>query len=239
MAESSAAVQRRRRRRGFLIAVLAVVALSLTQAYVVKAYQVPSESMQPTLRHDGAFSDRFLVNRLAYLSEDPRVGDVIVFARPDTWGDEQEHGVLRRIAGALGDVLGVGPSNVDPIVKRVIGTTGQTVRCCDEEGRLLVDERPLEERYVENDLPFVRSELDCAAGAPRCFPAVTVPAGMLLVAGDDRTRSDDSLTRCREAGASGEDCARLVPLDDVVGEAFAVIFPFDRLGQELQARPLG
>lgn len=62
----------------FLVALAVALALSV-QAYAVKPYRIPSESMEPTL-HVG---DRVLVNRASHrLGGEPRIGDVVVFHPP-------------------------------------------------------------------------------------------------------------------------------------------------------------
>ena len=60
-----------------------IVALALglalgIQAYVVKPYQIPSESMEPTLE----VGQRVLVNRFIYHLTDPDHGDIMVFHPP-------------------------------------------------------------------------------------------------------------------------------------------------------------
>ncbi len=47
--------------------VLAVVVVALLQAFVIKPFHVPSESMLPTLES----GDRILANRLAYAVSEP------------------------------------------------------------------------------------------------------------------------------------------------------------------------
>jgi signal peptidase I len=213
---------------------VALAVLALVQAFFVKLYQVPSASMEPTLHVDGAMSDRFLVNRLAYLGGEPEVGDVVVFSRPDSWGESPEHGLLRTMAGAVGDVIGIGPSNQDPLVKRVLARGGDTLECCGEDGRLLLNGEPLDEPYVASDHPFEAGVTDCAStpAASRCFPPIEVPEGQLLVMGDNRANSSDSVSRCR-GGTTAEGCARFVPVGNVVGEAFAVVFPPSGWGRGL------
>src|SRR5207237_3256433 len=80
---------RRRGRRGggfremaVLLAIALVLAL-LIKAFLVQAFYIPSASMEPTLRP----GDRVLVNELAYRSETPKRGDVIVFRSPVQPGD--------------------------------------------------------------------------------------------------------------------------------------------------------
>ncbi len=48
------------------------------QAFIVKPYQIPSESMEPTLD----VGQRVLVNRFLYHFTDPSIGDIVVFHPP-------------------------------------------------------------------------------------------------------------------------------------------------------------
>jgi len=57
------------------ILVLLVVGLRL---FVIQPYLIPSSSMEPTLMP----GDRIIVNRLAYTTNAPARGDVVVFAYP-------------------------------------------------------------------------------------------------------------------------------------------------------------
>lgn len=215
---------------------LAILVVGLVQGFLVKPYQVPSASMEPTLHVDGGNSDRFLVNRLADVGGEPEIGDVVVFARPDSWGPQPERSALRTAAGFVGDLVGFGPSNVDALVKRVMGTGDDTVECCSEAGKLLIDGAAVEEPYVVSDAPFTRGELDCTSVpiSTRCFPEVEVPDGQVLVMGDNRGNSSDSAISCR-GSTTPSSCARFVPLEDVVGEAVQVILPLSRWGQSLSA----
>ena len=44
----------------------------------MKPYQIPSESMEPTLD----VGQRVLVNRFVYHFKDPKIGDIVVFHPP-------------------------------------------------------------------------------------------------------------------------------------------------------------
>ncbi|WP_405588504.1 signal peptidase I [Streptomyces sp. NBC_01190] len=110
-------------RRTLLLAAGCVAALLLVSHFVVEPFQVPSASMEGTLR----IGDRVLVNKLAYrFGGSPRRGDVIVFD-----GD----GSFRQAGGT-------------DYVKRVIGVGGDRVTCCDEQGRITVNGQPLNEPYL-------------------------------------------------------------------------------------------
>ncbi|HEU5106034.1 MAG TPA: signal peptidase I, partial [Solirubrobacterales bacterium] len=74
--------------------VIVALALGLAlaiQAWIVKPYQIPSESMEPTLD----VGQRVLVNRFLYHFQDPEIGDVVVF-HPPTGADE---GTVCGVAG--------------------------------------------------------------------------------------------------------------------------------------------
>jgi signal peptidase I len=67
-------VRRRSVAEYVLVAICAVVAALLVQAYVVKPYRIPSESMASTL----VPRDRVLVNKVVYRMRDPGRGEIIV-----------------------------------------------------------------------------------------------------------------------------------------------------------------
>lgn len=208
-------------------ALLAVIAVALVQAFVIKPFGVPSQSMENTL-HIG---DRILVNRLDHSIERQ---DVIVFGHGTTWSDRElppASSLTGRVVRALGDLVGVGPSNTSYTVKRVIGLPGEHVNCCSTDGRVEVNGQPLTESYVFEDLPFSPGTLDCASTprSGRCFPEVTVPAEHVLVMGDHRSQSADSVISCR-GSTSATGCARFVPLARVVGPVVATFWPLTRLG---------
>ncbi|WP_422933351.1 signal peptidase I [Sinomonas sp. P47F7] len=233
------AVSRGRRRLPFwaslaLNALAALLVLSLVQAYVVKVYRVPSTSMEPALRADAGGGDRILVNRAAYLGSEPKPGDIVVFSRPEAWNDgaDPRPSGLGAIGRAIGDVTGIGPSNEHYLVKRVAARGGQTVACCDAEGRLELDGRALDEPYVSQDLPFIAGRLDCTTTprSERCFAAFAVPTGELVVLGDHRSASADSTLGCRVAQPGGAPCLRTVPNGLVIGRVAFRLWPLDRAG---------
>ena len=227
----AAPTRRRRLRRPrwapLVEVVVAVLAVALVQALVVKPFQVPSQSMERTL----GIGDRIVVNRTDHTVER---GDIVVFGHGSTWADPHlppSSNPLVRVVRWVGDVTGVGPSNTAYTVKRVIGLPGDHVRCCSADGRVVVDDRPLTEPYVDNDPAFTPGVRDCATSprSTRCFPDIEVPEGMLLVLGDNRGESADSVVSCRGSVAQ-TDCARFVPEDRVVGPVVARFWPLDRLG---------
>lgn len=201
------------------------LALGLTALIVAFLGQPSSSSMSPTLEP----GDRLIVNRLAYVAADPSPGDIVLFRPDESWPSRPaSSNVLSNALNWVGETTGIRPY---VWVKRVIAGPEQTVECCDADGALLVDGVPLNEPYVEKNLPFIPGELDCEATprSPRCFDVVNVPEGSYLVLGDNRGNSDDSAARCRMEGAT-EDCWRWVKRDMLFGEAGPILWPIGRWG---------
>jgi signal peptidase I len=211
----------------FTEVIIALVAVALVQAFLVKPFGVPSQSMENTL-HIG---DRILVNRT---DSSIARGDVVVFGHGNTWQDKElppADNVVMKVLRAFGDLTGIGPSSTAYTVKRVIGLPGHKVACCSPDGRVTVDGVPLDEPYVYEDLPFTPGSLDCSSSprSTRCFPEITVPKENLLVLGDHRSESADSVIGCRGA-TEGPECARFVPIPRVVGPVVLRFWPLGDAG---------
>jgi signal peptidase I len=201
-----------------LLLVAFVLAL-VVKTFFVQAFFIPSGSMEQTLHGcPGCTGDRVLVNKVPYWFGEPEPGDVVVFKGPDTWTPEVTVTEPSNWAtGALlwlGRTVGVAPPSEDDFVKRVIATAGQTVECCDDQGRVLVDGKPLEEPYIFENNPIEQ----------RAFPKVTVPAGRLWVMGDHRSASADSREHM------GDKYSGTIGVDDVIGKAALIVWPINRFG---------
>jgi signal peptidase I len=103
--------------------VLAVVAISvalLIQAFLVKPYRIPSESMENTL----LIGDRVLVDRVSWRFSEPARTDIVVF-HPPFAGPV----LIKRIIGMPGDVVSVSGGFVsingkrldEPYVRKING----------------------------------------------------------------------------------------------------------------------
>ncbi|MDE0545356.1 signal peptidase I [Microbacterium sp. C7(2022)] len=209
--------------------VAAFVVTGLILSFVGKPYWVPSGSMEETLQP----GDRILVNRLAYVGANPGAGDIVVFDADDAW-DTTPIPATDPLRGALrwiGEVTGFGPSGAHTLVKRIIGTPGQSVECCDADGAIVVDGAPLDEPYVFNDFAFEPGSLDCdtTPASLRCFDEVIVPEGRYLMLGDNRAGSSDSAIGCRVPDAS-PNCWRWASDGAIVGKAAVILWPISRWG---------
>lgn len=202
-----------------VLLVVAFVLALVVKTFFVQAFFIPSGSMEQTLHGcPGCTGDRVLVNKVPYWFGEPEPGDVVVFKGPDTWSPEvtvAEPG--NALTGALlwlGRTVGVAPPSEDDFVKRVIAVGGQTVQCCDAEGRVTVDGRPLDEPYIFED----------TAPDARAFGPVTVPEGRLWVMGDHRSASADSKAHM------GDRYSGTIGVDDVIGKAAVIVWPVSRFG---------
>jgi signal peptidase I len=201
-----------------LLLVAFVLAL-IVKTFFVQAFFIPSGSMEQTLHGcTGCTGDRVLVNKVPYWFGEPEPGEIVVFKGPDTWTPEVAvTAPTNWFAGALlwlGRAVGVAPPSEDDFVKRVIAVGGQTVQCCDADGRVTVDGEPLDEPYIFEDSPLDQ----------RVFGPVTVPQGRLWVMGDHRSASADSKAHM------GDRHAGTVGVDDVIGKAAVIVWPVSRFG---------
>jgi len=183
-----------------VIVALAIGLALLIQAFLVKPYQIPSGSMEPTLDP----GQRVLVNRLIYHFRDPKIGDIVVFHPP---------------VGADGERCGVHQSAREPcprptpqesdtnFIKRIVAGPGD--RLTIRNGHPVVNGVEAKEDFIN----------PCNSGNECNLPhAITIPDDMYFMMGDNRGASDDS----RFWGP--------VPRDCIIGEAFFTYWPPDRIG---------
>lgn len=114
-----------------------------------------------------------------------------------------------------GDVIvfdGTGYFGEADYIKRVVGVGGDHVVCCAGEGRIRVNGRSVDE-----------SGFLFPGDSPSSVPFdVVVPDGRLFVLGDHRAGSSDSRDRLGSPGGG------MVPVDEVIGRADAIVWPLDR-----------
>ena len=204
-----------------VVGVVAVGSAILVKAVLLQAFYIPSESMEPGLVRN----DRILVEKLSYqLGGSPERGDVVVFKDPGDWLPAHEAAGPTGTMARLMEKAGLYPSG-GHLVKRVIGVAGDSIHCCDDEGRVMVNGVALDEQgYAREDGaacygPMYRDGCGWDAGP--------VPDGMVFVMGDNRNHSADSsyhLCGLRDPGCTPGD--EFVPVDLVVGKVFVRMWPW-------------
>lgn len=198
-------------RRAVSLGAALTVALLLSSNFVVQPFLIPSGSMEPTLR----VGDRVLVNKLAYrFGTVPQRGDVVVFDGTGSFVRESSGGdPLTGLLRGAGASLGLAEPAETDFVKRVVGVGGDRVVCCDRRGRLQVNGRSVDERYL-----YPGDEPSSVA-----FDIV-VPQGTLWMMGDHRGNSRDSRELLGQPGGG------MVPVDMVIGRVDWLGWPPGRLG---------
>jgi signal peptidase I len=160
------------------------------------------------------------VDKLVYDFADIEPGEVVVFRGPDAWGqndflsNRSDNPVVRGLQ-SVASLVGLAPPDERDFVKRVIATGGQTVECCDDQHRVKVDGKPLDE-------PYIYWQPGTGPDDHEPFAPVKVPEGHLWVMGDNRTNSTDS----RKQGGGGLN--GVVPEENVIGKARFIVLPPSR-----------
>ena len=156
-----------------VIVVVAIGLALLIQAFLIKPYRIPSESMEPTLD----VGQRVLVSRFNYHFSSPDRGDIVVFHPP---------------RGADSNTCGVQKPDDEPcpqptperagvnFIKRIVAVPGD--RLSIQDGHAIVNGKR------QND-DFTRP---CAPGTCNFPRTIKIPPGHFFMMGDNRGASDDS-----------------------------------------------
>ncbi|HEY1357589.1 MAG TPA: signal peptidase I [Thermoleophilaceae bacterium] len=195
--------------RGSLVELVTIVAVALglalgIQAFFVKPFRIPSESMEPTLD----VGQRVLVWRLGLRYSSPQKGDIMVFKPPKGadenacgvpgFNPEEQHEACPRPTKAR--------SNTN-FIKRIVATGGDSLSV--KRGRVYINGKLQKE-------PFIRPSADC--GICQLEKPIKIPKGYYFMMGDNRGESADS----REWGP--------IPKKWMIGRAFLTYWPPGRVG---------
>jgi signal peptidase I len=183
----------------FLLLIAFLLAL-LIKTFLLQAFYIPSESMEPTLD----VGDRVLVNKVVYHIHDPRRGDIIVFSDPHPVSQPHRN-PFSAFVHWLTDGLGLSRDPNKDFIKRVIGLPGDEVEV--NRGVTYVNGKRIRESYLG------------PAVSLGDYSPHRVPADHYFVMGDNRGDSNDS------RGTLGD-----IPRDKVIGRAFVIIWPPSRIG---------
>ncbi len=191
--------------RGSLIELVTIVAVALglalgIQAFLVKPFRIPSESMVPTLE----VGQRVLVDRVSYRFGDPDRGDIVVFKPP--LGSESNSCGIQHSSDSACPRPTEERSDTN-FIKRVVATPGDRLKVID--GAVYING----ERQKED---FARLDAECEiCNLPQ---EITIPDDQYFMMGDNRGESADS----REWGP--------VPKKWIIGQAFMTYWPPRRIG---------
>jgi signal peptidase I len=169
----------------------AVLIAVVVRTFIFQTFWIPSPSMATTLVEN----DRVLVNKLSYTVGDIERGDVVVFERPGN----------------------MATSEIKDLIKRVVALPGERVSIID--GTVRINGRPLSEPYTDGQA--TEAKVGCGNGRTAGIDSeagLEIPAGHVLVMGDNRTNSDDGR------------CFGPIATDLIVGRAFVIMWPPSKIG---------
>ncbi len=201
----------------------ATIALALVffviQPFILQAFQIPTGSMESTLRPD----DRVLVSRAIYRLQEPQFQDVVVFEPPAAAEQPPDTDFIKRCIGTPGHVI--------EVRKGVLFRDGIAIPEIYQlwnSGALPYDMKIIGDAVYSRDYyapnvpkPWQRNRLDAPDADQATLNAAAsgaVPAGQLLMLGDHRSHSLDG------------HFWGFVPRQNVVGKAVCVFWPPKRLG---------
>jgi signal peptidase I len=185
--------------------VVAIILALFIRTFAMQAFKIPTGSMEPNL----LIGDHLLVNKLVYSPSFGPLEDTLLGKRPIARG----HVVVFKFPE-------------DPtrdFIKRVIGLPGETVEIRNKQ--VFIDGKPLDEPYAHFiDAPLRPDDpeygLHPSDSIRDSWGPQTVPAGELLVLGDNRDNSRDS----RYWG--------FLPVDQVKGRALVVYWSYEATREE-------
>lgn len=190
------------------LVVIVAIALGLAlavQAFLVKPYEIPSGSMEPTLQ----INQRVLVDRIGEHFSSPKIGQILVFHPPasETCADPHQGVTADGLQSAAACDVAQTKESSQTYIKRVVGLPGDRLSIRDGH-------------VYRNGVREADSFTVPCNGASECnFPAtITVPRGDYYMMGDNRPDSLDS----RFWGP--------VPKAWIIGQAFFTYWPPDRIG---------
>jgi signal peptidase I len=192
-----------------ILIVVALVVSLFIKSFLVQFFYIPSGSMENTLQ----VQDRVAVNKVPFISDNIKRGDIVVFRDPNNWLPENLEDSSNSIASKAKSLLvtvGVLPNPAKQyLVKRVVGVAGDRIVCCTDSGKLSINGVEVTEPYIYGGDAPSDMKFD-----------VTVPEGKLWVMGDHRGASADSRYHQEDINDG------FVPLNTVSGRVVAVIWPF-------------
>jgi signal peptidase I len=156
-----------------VIVAIAIGLALLIQAFLLKPYRIPSESMEPTLD----VGQRVLVSRFNYHFSEPDRLDIVVF-HPPRGADSNTCGAEK----SPDQVCARPTPEKDSVnfIKRIVAVPGD--RLSIREGHAIVNGERQKDDFAE----------PCAPGTCNFPKPIKIPPGHFFMMGDNRGASDDS-----------------------------------------------
>ena len=196
-----------------VIVITALIASLIIKSFLIQFFYIPSGSMENTLQ----VGNRIGVNKFGSLISEIKRGEVVVFRDPDLWLGKVEPETGSKLVTTIKSGLitvGVIPDPAKQyLIKRVIGVGGDTVICCNKDGKLMVNGEAISEPYIYPGNSASDSNFN-----------VKVPKGFIWVMGDHRAASADSRFHTDDVNQG------MVPLNKVVGRAIVKVWPIKDIG---------
>ena len=187
---------------GFLRELPGLILIAFVLALLIKTFLIQAFFIpSESMLPTLQVGDRVIVNKFVYNFRDPEHSEIIVFENPNL--QQPSRNPVSAVWHWLIEGLGFASDPNKDFIKRVIGEPGDTVEV--RRGNVFVNGERLEE-------PYARSQGDRSDFGPE-----TVPEDAVFVMGDNRANSQDS----RVIGP--------IPLDNVVGQAFVIIWKPSRV----------
>ena len=149
----------------------AVVLAVLIKSLIIQPFEIPSQSMHPTLQ----VGDRVLVSKVRYLFDEPGRGDVVVFTPPGRIQPDRH--LLEAVWYEVRQAFGWYNIADADLIKRVMGTEGDHIEIRYQE--VWVNGVLLDEPYL-------------GSSNQEEFFEVEVEEDHLFMMGDNRRKSSDS-----------------------------------------------
>ncbi len=182
--------------------VFVIIAVIAIRFFIGELRWIPSGSMKPTLVE----KDRVFVEKVSKPFRELSRGDVVVFYPPDVELQNSFGAVLARLTGIFCKDIAY--------IKRIVGTGGDKFEVKQDKNNnwyVYINDIPLKEDYI-----FSQKGWSPCTDDMYCGPFV-IPQGQYFMMGDNRGNSQDS----RYWG--------FLPEDRVIGRAFFLFWPLDRI----------
>ena len=150
---------------------------------LLEAFRVPVASNYPTILP----GDRFIANKIAYKTTDPKRGDLIVFSNPE----DRRINYIKRIVAVAGETVEI--RNGELYVNDQKLQWQKLPQSTLDDIRIQVGEQPLEGDVYEETNGSAKYKIFMAERkTPGDFAKITVPKHHGFVLGDNRNLSKDS-----------------------------------------------